>query len=164
MSRWTIPCSWACWSPSAAWWTKYEGMGHGHRALGFDQFRQVEPFHVFHGENDALAAAEGRIRLDDIGVHQPRRRADLAAEPLEHPFSFDQVLADDLEHLVTAHETIVGEIDNPHASAAKLADDLEVRMVGQIREGACHPDFSRPWSSRSGSAAGYPALGLPGCP
>ena len=95
------------------------GMGDRHRPLGLDQLCQVESVDVFHGENDALTAAEGGIGVHDIGVHQSCRGADLAAEPLENSLSFDQVLADDLEHLVAAHQPVVGEIDNPHASAAR---------------------------------------------
>ena len=109
------------------------GMGDRHRPLGLDQLGQVESLDVLHGENDALAAAEGGIGVDDIGVLQSGRGADLAAEPLEDPFAFDQVLADDLEHLVTAHQPVVGEVDDPHASPTELADDLVVGMVGQVR-------------------------------
>ena len=67
-----------------------------------------------------------------LGCIKSRGRADLTAESLEDPFSFDQVLADDLEHLVAAHQPVVGEVDNAHASAAELADNLVVRMVSEV--------------------------------
>ena len=45
----------------------------------------------------------------------------------------DQVAADDLEHLLAAHQRVLGQVDHAHAAAAQLADDLVVGMVGQAR-------------------------------
>ena len=49
------------------------------------------------------------------------------------PWRFEQVRADDLEHLLPAHELVLGQVDDAHAAAAQLAEDLVVGMVGQAR-------------------------------
>ena len=52
------------------------------------------------------------------------------------PGAFDQVPADDLEHLQPPHQLVLGEVDDAHPAPAQLADDLVVGVVGQLgREG-----------------------------
>ena len=57
----------------------------------------------------------------------------LAEEPVAHAGPLDQVAADDLEHLQSAHELVLGQVDHTHAAAPQLADDLVIRVVGQPR-------------------------------
>ncbi len=64
---------------------------------------------------------------------QLRDRADLAEEPFEHLGTRDQVLADDLDGLVAAHQLVVNEIHHPHAAAPEFLEDLIVGILGQAR-------------------------------
>ena len=74
-----------------------------------------------------------RVGGDDVGVLKLRRGADLAQESLEHALAVQEVRADDLEHLLPAHHPVLGQVDDAHAAAAQLAEDLVVRMLGQAR-------------------------------
>ena len=56
---------------------------------------------------------------------------DLAEESLAHAGVVDDLRADDLEDLVAAHDPVVGEVDDPHAAPAQLADDLVVGDLGE---------------------------------
>ena len=109
------------------------GVGHRQRPAGLDQLRQVEALDVLHGQDEALAEAEGRVGGDDVGVVELGRGADLAEEAVEHAAAVDEVAADDLEHLLAAHERVLGQVDDAHAAAAQLAEDLVIGVVGQSR-------------------------------
>ena len=119
------------------------GVADRHRPLGLDHPGQVQALDVLHGEDDALAAAEGGVGGDDVGVAELGDGADLAEEAVEHAAAFDDVAAHDLEDLVAAHEAVVGEVDHAHAAAAELADDLVVGVVGELRAGGCPPGAGR---------------------
>ena len=69
------------------------------------------------------------------------------------PWRFDQVAADDLEHLHPAHERVVREVDDPHPAPAELADDLVVGMVEQLARGAVVGDRGRRPASRRSSTS-----------
>ena len=64
-----------------------------------------------------------------FGWRNRRNRANLPEEPLEDTGLLDDVTAHHLEHLVAAHELVVGEVNDPHATPAELADDPVIRMV-----------------------------------
>ena len=64
--------------------------------------------------------------------------------------------ADDLEHLQPAHQRVLGEVDDAHAAAAQLAEDLVVGVVGQGRRQAVGP---RPGVMRSPGGAPGRELG-----
>ena len=65
--------------------------------------------------------------------------------------------ADDLEHLLAAHEPVLGQVDDAHAAAAQLAEDLVVGMVGQARGQACWPAAARPGTCESPPSFDNPA-------
>ena len=118
---------------------KLQAWATGSGPLALTISRQVEPLDVFHGQDEALAEPEGRIGGDDVGVVQLGGRADLAEEPVEDAGAADQVAADDLEHLLAPHERVLGQVDDAHAAAAQLAEDLVVRVVGQSRRQGARP-------------------------
>ena len=89
----------------------------GSGPLALTSAGQVEALDVFHGEDQAVAGAEGGIGGDDVGMPEAGDDADLAQEPFEGVGCIDEIGADDLEDLVTAHDVIVGEKDQPHGSA-----------------------------------------------
>ncbi len=62
-----------------------------------------------------------------------RNGADLAVEAVEYARGLDDFAADNLEHLVAAHDVIVGEEYQSHPAAAQLADDFIVGVCGQLR-------------------------------
>ena len=68
---------------------------------------------------------------DHVGMVHPRGVADLTEEAIEYPGPTDQVAADDFQHLIPAHEPVVGEVDGSHAPLAEPADNLVVGMLGQ---------------------------------
>jgi len=71
--------------------------------------------------------------------------ADLAQKSVEDPAAVHQLAADDLEHLLAAHEFVRGEVHHPHAAPAQFTEDLVVGVVRQIRrKRAC-----RGWSGRT---------------
>ena len=70
------------------------GVAHRHRPPGLDHPGQVEALDVLHGEDEALAAAEGGVGGHDVGVLKPGDGADLAQEAVEHAGPFDDVAAD----------------------------------------------------------------------
>ena len=51
---------------------------------------------------------------------EPGDGPDLAEEAVEHAGAFDDLPADDLEHLVAAHEAVVREVHHAHPAAAEL--------------------------------------------
>ena len=53
------------------------------------------------------------------------------------------------------HELVPGQVDDAHAAAAQLADDLVLRVIGQLRQ-----DFRR--DVRSGRGPGLQSLGVAG--
>ena len=59
--------------------------------------------------------------------------ADLAVEAVEDPGAFQDVPIHHLEHLVAAHEAVVGEVDDAHAAPAQFAADLVIGVLGQVR-------------------------------
>ena len=63
---------------------------------------------------------------------QPGDGADLPQEAVEYAGLLDDVLADDLEHLMAGHQAVVREVDDAHAADAQLADDLVIGVVGQL--------------------------------
>ncbi len=64
------------------------------------------------------------------------RVADLAEEAVEDAAALDELFADDLEDLQTAHHLVLGEVDDAHAALAELADDFVVGMIDQARRQA----------------------------
>ena len=87
----------------------------------------------------------------------------------------DQVAADDLEHLLAAHQRVLGQVDDAHPAAAQLAEDPVVGVVGQAgreRVGrrrlcgtcldqACRPDPTGACRRHSGRRGYVPGTSLP---
>ena len=109
------------------------GVGYRQRPLGLDHLGQVETFDVLHREDDALAQSDGGIGRDDVRVAELGDGPDLAEEAFEHAGAFHDLPAHHLEHLVPAHQLVVGEVDNAHAAPAELSLDLVIGVVGQFR-------------------------------
>ena len=134
MSRWTMPCSWACCRPRAAWWTKLQALATGSGPRGLDQLRQVEALDVLHGEDEALAEPDGRVGGDDVGVVELGRVADLArGSGRARRGGSMRWLLTTLSTSLPAHELVLGQVDDAHAALAELAEDLVVGVVGQAR-------------------------------
>ena len=132
-------------------------VAQGHRPPRLYHPGQIQALRVLHGENEARAAAEGGVGGDDVGVLEPGDGADLTQEAVEDAGSFDDFAADQLEHLVSAQETVVGEEDDPHSAATQLADDLVVGVVGQLTGKRAHRVRGRrggraPWPRQRGPA------------
>ena len=108
-------------------------VSHRQRPLGLDHLLQVEPLDILHRQHEAIAEPEGRIGGDDVHVVQLGRRLDLAEEPFAHSGPFDQVPADNLEHLQPSHELVLGKVHHPHPASTQLANDLVIGMFGQPR-------------------------------
>jgi hypothetical protein len=100
--------------------------GRGRRAaLLADDVVERAAFDELHrDERPAFDLAEVE-HLHDAGVHEARGRRRLAAEALGVLLAFGGV-QDDLERDAAAHAHVAGLVNDAHASAADLADDLEV--------------------------------------
>ena len=109
------------------------GVSHRQRPLGLDHLGQVETFDVLHREDDALAQPDGGVRRDDVRVAELGDGPDLAEEAFEHPGAFHDLPPHHLEHLVAAHQLVVGQVDHAHAAPAEFPLDLVIGVVGQSR-------------------------------
>src|SRR5262249_13198954 len=96
--------------------------------LGFGQPGGVKTLDELHGENDGLAATEGRVRGDDVGVMELSRGPNFAEEAIEDSRPSQEILADDLEDLIATHEPVVREVDDTHTTAPQFAHNLVVGM------------------------------------
>ena len=128
-----MPCSWACCKASADLMDEVAGMHDRQRALVLDERGQIEPVHVLHRVDDALADSRGRVRRDDVGMPKLGDRSDFPHEPFEHGGPLDQVLAHQFDRFVPAHQTVVDQVDDTHSATSQLADDLVVGVVDQFR-------------------------------
>ncbi len=112
-------------------------MRHRQRALRLDQAGEVLALDVFHGEGQQFAQLHGAVGGHDVGMAELGRRADFAQEALDRAGTIEQRLVDDLEDFEAVHELVLGQVDDAHAAAAQLAEDLVLRVVGQFRRQNC---------------------------
>ena len=70
---------------------------------------------------------------DDVRVPELGDGPDLSKEAVEHAGAFDDVPPHHLEHLVAAHQRVVGQVDHAHPAAAEFPLDLIIGVVRQAR-------------------------------
>ncbi len=75
-----------------------------------------------------------RIGRDDVRVVEPGRRADLAQEAFRRFRVVEALPVDHLEDFEAVHQFVLRQVDDAHAAAAQLADDLVLRVVAQLRQ------------------------------
>ena len=63
------------------------------------------------------------VRRDDVRVAELGDGPDLAEEAFEHLGAFRDLPPHHLEHLIAAHERVVGEVHDAHAAAAQFPLD-----------------------------------------
>ena len=139
MSRWTRPSSWRVLETERRLVGEKAGVGDRQRPLRLDQPGEVEPFDVLHREDDALADPGGVVGRDDVRVPQFGDGPDLAEEAVENAGAFHDLPPHHLEHLVAAHQRVVGEVDHPHPAPAEFPPDLVIGLVGQARREGIGP-------------------------
>ena len=102
----------------------------GERALLFDMAFQGDAGDEFHHEVMGIPGAIGVEDLDDIGMAEARRGLSFTAKAAHRFLVLQAVFADDLDGKDAAILQTPGAIDDPHAAAADLFENLE---IGQVR-------------------------------
>src|SRR5206468_1841333 len=121
MSRCSTPCWWACSSASAAWMPS--------RAAFWKNARlRVELL----DEGTGAGASGGG---GDVGVVELGRGLGLDVEPLELLGVGDGGEGEDLEGDAAVERELLGLVDDPHAAAAHLAEQVEIAQEAQARAG-----------------------------
>ena len=136
MSRWTIPCSCAWASPSAAWNAIFDHFERRDRLL-LDQLAETMAGDILHHDVKNFVDLIGVEGADDVGMIEPADQLHLALEPGDHSLVRGDLRRDDLERDGPVHHRVMGLVDPAHRAGADpiendvTAHDQPVRPVRQ---------------------------------
>ena len=109
------------------------------RLLGLpEDLVERRPVDQLHGVEVRAVLLAGGVDRHDVGVVQLGRRLGLAAEALHGVGGQAQPAAEDLEGHLAVERDLARLVDDAHAAAADLADDLEVAEPLPARRTANH--------------------------
>jgi hypothetical protein len=144
------------------------GMRHRQRSVRFHHGGEVLALDVLHGEDQQIAQLQSAVGGNHVDVVELGRRADLPQETFDRAGPIQQRFGDDLEDFEAVHQLVLGQVDDAHAAAAEFAEDLVLRVVGQLRRQVKEGGRTRwrfgpavdPGERLGGSGSGASTVGL----
>ena len=110
---------------------QHGGEPHRQRTFLRDKPVETDPLDELHHEKERSTRFPRVVRGDDVMMLQLGRGANLLLEAGDGVGFRGQVRRDHLDRDDAAHQQILGLVDRPHASRAKLVDDAVARVIDE---------------------------------